>query len=202
MKSLTRLMILCITFLAASCAATSGPIESARITLPAQRIFQFGYSFVPPNEEGWKISQRNKFLLSLGKNGPLRNEVLLIHGAPLKIRESQLDKDFIQLIREVQAKDWDSPRYKILKHDVTSYAGKKTTCAHSHILLEDQDALTEAGNRIFMMREVLSLTCIHPKNLKIAINVTYSHRYPSGQRDPQILKRAAGVLNSVEFSDL
>lgn len=202
MKSLKRLMILCVTFLTASCVSSMGPVDNVKITIPAQRIFQFGYSFVSPNEDGWEISQHDQFLLSIGKYGSIKNEFLLIFGAPLKIRESQLDEDFIELVRELQANDWDPSRFKILKHDVTSYVGKKTTCAHSHMLLEDQNALTEAGNRVFMMREVLSLTCIHPQNSKIAIKVTYSHRYPSGQRDPQILERAAWVLNSVEFSDL
>lgn len=158
------------------------------------------YSFVPLNEEGWEISLREQYLLSIGKKDSINNEVYLIYGAPLKIPEHLLDKDFIQVIREQQTKDWSSSRYEILKHDVSSYVGKSTTCAHSYMQMEDQEALTYSGNRVFMLREALSLTCIHPQHSNIAVNVTYSHRYPSGQRDPQFLEKAEKVLNSVEFS--
>ena len=126
-----RLTIIYTTFLIISCTSINKPIENVKITVPVQRLYALGYSFIPPNEEGWEISQRQKFLLSIGKKDSVKNEIHLIHGAPLKIPEHLIGKDFIQMIKERQAKEWSSPRYSILKHDVSSYSGKNTTCAHS-----------------------------------------------------------------------
>jgi hypothetical protein len=201
-----RFAILSITFLTASCASISRPPENLKITLPAQRIFQLGYSLVPPNEEGWEISQRDRLLLSLGKLGTPRNEVIYLYAVVFKLKTFQSDEEFVGLVKEQHAMDTDSRRFKVLKHEVTSYVGKGTPCAHSHQLLEDHEALTEAGQRTYMLRETSSLTCAHPKNRdrewSLGVNVTYAHRYYTGHADPQFLEKAASVLQSVEFSDL
>lgn len=197
-----RWAIPCSLLILGGCAATSPPPEPTRITLPAQRISQLGYSLVPPNEDGWAISQRDRLLLALGKHGAHRNEVLVIHGAPFQLAAFQSDDDFVRLVRARQEKDTDPLRFKVVKHDVTSYPGKGTTCAHSHQILEDHEALTDAGSRVYMVREMLSLTCAHPQRRDVGINVTYSHRYHTGQRDPRLIERATGVLKSVEFSAL
>ncbi|MGH7356949.1 MAG: hypothetical protein ACRELS_20510 [Candidatus Rokuibacteriota bacterium] len=88
-----------------------------------------------------------------------------------------------------------------MKHEVTPGAGKGTTCARSHRLVEDSQALTEAGNRVYMLREMVGLHCAHPKDKRIAVTVMYSHRYYSGRRDPELLEKASAVLNSVAFAD-
>jgi len=202
MNLLKHLLSLCASLIIISCVPINKPIENVKITVPVKRLHAFGYSFVPPNEEGWEISQRAKFLLAIGKKDTAKNEVHLIHGAPLKIPEYLIDKNFIQMIKERQTKEWGSSRYKINKHDVTSYTGKNTTCAHSHMQLEDQEALTYSGNRVFMAREVLSLTCIHPKHPNVAVNVTYSYRHPFDQKEPKFIEKAEKVLSSIEYTSM
>lgn len=201
MKLLARFGSLGIAVLVGACAPVGTSPETTALTLPAQRIFQTGYSLIPPNEEGWVISQRDHLLLSLAKRGDRTNEVIIIFGAPFKLKEFQSNEDFVRLVKEGQEKDTDPLRFTVVKNDITSYAGMGTTCTRSHNLLEDHQALTDSGNRVDMIREMLSFTCAHPQDKRIGITVTYSHRYYKGQRDPQLLQRATRVLDSVEFSD-
>jgi hypothetical protein len=51
-----------------------------------------------------------------------------------------------------------------------------------------------------MLIEAYSLVCPHPQK-NIAIVVAYSHRYYSGQADPESAKKAATIFEAVEFRD-
>lgn len=196
----TRLAVLCVAILVTACASPARRPEEA--PLPGQRIFQRGYSFVPPDEKGWAISQRDTFLVSLAKRVDDTNEIVLVWGAVFKLPEFTSEEEFVRIVSDALKKDTDSVRFRLLKHEVTPGAGKGTTCARSHELVEDSQALTEAGNRVYMLREMVALTCAHPKDKRIGVRVMYSHRYYTGRRDPQLLEKASAVLNSVEFAEI
>lgn len=200
MKRSARWQILGLAVLVGSCAPTTATTQ--KIPLPPQRLFQAGYSLLPPNEEGWEVSQRDRVLLALGKHGSNRNEIAIIWGALFKLQPFKSDDEFVRLVRESREKDSDPRRFRVVKRDVTSYPGKGTTCAYSHEVLEDNPALTESGNRVDMIREMFGLTCAHTTNKQIGVTVNYSQRYYTGQRDPQLQHRATSVLTSVEFSAL
>lgn len=156
---------------------------------------------MPPSEEGWELSQRDAFLVSLGKRVGGTNEVVLVWGSVFKLPAFGSEAEFVRIVGDGMAGDEDPLRFRILRHEVTPRVGKGTTCAHSHRLVEDSQALTEAGNRVYMLREMVGLTCAHPKDKRIAVTVMYSHRYYTGRRDPALLEKAAAVLDSVEFTE-
>lgn len=200
MRLFIQFINLLLIFLLASCVSQESYVNPVELTLPAKRLQQYGYSFVPPNEQGWLVSQPSRMLITLQKHGSYANEILIIHGSPSLLRESQLDKDFISLITETQKEEWSEPRYTLSKHEVVPYNEKQNKCIKSTIVMEDSGALTESGSRIVMMREVYTLNCIHPGKPEIVINVTYSHRYPPGKREEGIINRATDFFNSVKFS--
>ena len=157
---------------------------------------------MPPAEKGWEMGQRDALLVSLARRVGGTNEIVLVWGAVFKLPAAVgSEAEFVRNVGEWLARDEDPLRFRVLKHEVTPFAGKGTTCARSHRLVEDSQALTETGNRGYMLREMVGLHCAHPKDQRLAVTVTYSHRYYTGRGDPELLRKASAVLDSVEFAD-
>jgi hypothetical protein len=69
------------------------------------------------------------------------------------------------------------------------------------MMAEDRGVVKGPEKLSMMILEAITLTCAHPKDNSIAINLVYSHRYYPGQSDPAFVDKASIVLNSLEFSD-
>lgn len=172
------------------------------IRIPPDRIAQKGYSLIPPNEKGWLVAGRNDYQLALVKKGANPDETFAIQAVPFRLSEFNTNEEFIRLIKEGQAKDTDSRRFKIVKHDVVSYPKIGTNCAKSHTVSEDRAAVKRSQKPGDMILEAMALTCAHPKDKNLGISVIYSQRYYPGQRDLAFAEQATTVLSSVEFMDL
>jgi len=52
-----------------------------------------------------------------------------------------------------------------------------------------------------MILEEIELTCRHPRNNSVAINISFSLRYYPGERDSLFSEKAMKVVDSVTFAD-
>ena len=172
------------------------------VQVPPERISQKGYSLVPLNEKGWLIAARNPYQLTIGKYGESRDETLAIQATLIKLQPFTTSEEFVRLVKEGQAKDATPGRFKMIKHEVIAYTAKGPNCVKTHMVTEDHAAVKRSEKIGYMVLEGLILTCAHPKNQSIGVNVTYSQRYYPEQKDSGFLEKALSVLNSVEFSDL
>ena len=105
---------------------------------------------------------------------------------------------------EVEKKNLEDPnRYTLKEHTVTAYTKKETKCALSHQVIEDKKALlAKSGERGPMIKEILSLVCVHPRQWDTAVNLTYSHRYQPGHRDSEFIDKANTIFESLAFKKL
>lgn len=184
--------------LISTACATTRPQE---IKLPPSRIFQTGYSVLPLNESGWLIGIRNQTRLVLGKKSENPDETYIVYATLVRIGPYTSKEDFLRVIKDSQEKD-NPQRFKIVKDELTAVTYKSTDCAKSHRVSEDNAAYRASGNTGVMTLESISLSCAHPKNKGIAIDVGFSQRYYSGHRDSAFSDKANAILNSLEFSDL
>ena len=197
MKPLQKAVVLCAIFVLASCATTRpSPPE---VKLPPERILQKGYSLMPLNEKGWVIEGRNAYTFAFGKLGANQDETFAIQAMFSRLPAYETNANFLQLIKDGQSKDTGSPRFEILKHDVTPFPMKGADCAESHMVIIDHNAARRSGNTGDMILEALSLICAHPSEKSVAINVVYSHRHYPGQDDPAFMEKGTAVLKSVEL---
>lgn len=173
-----------------------------KIQLPPERIVQKGYSLVPLNEKGWLIIGRNQYQLTLAKEGANTDESIVIQATPFRLPEFKSTEEFVRLIKEGQARDTNSERFDVKRHEVTAYPKKGSDCAKSYLMTRDNAALKRSGRSGSMILEALTLACANPKDRKIGISITYSHRYYPGQGDPEFMEKAMSVLNSIEFGEL
>lgn len=197
MKRLPWLGLLVVLLVVAACAPRLQEVQ-----VPPERIFRNGYSLVPLNERGWFIAGGNPYQLGIGKSGEGPDETLAIQAVLVKLPAFTTSEEFVRLVKEGQVKDTDPKRFKVIKHDSAAYPEKAPNCAKAYALAEDNAALKRSRLTGHMLLEMLALTCAHPKDNTIGVNVAYSHRYYPGQKDDRFLEKASSVLNSVEFGDL
>jgi hypothetical protein len=181
----------------------SGPCDSEHREFQHFRLFRSDYSFVPPIGGGWEFveggADADVSLLNFNGNGP--DEVNVLMAARLQAKVFTTDQELIEEITEVQKKDIGDPGRDILKlHKVTAYEHKKTRCVLSHRVLEDRQALLSNAERGFMLREILSLACVHPGKQDTVVALSYSHRYHPGHRDLEFEDNATAVFESLAFT--
>ena len=183
----------------------SGPCNPQDSELQRFRLFRENYSFVPPSGAGWKLHGKNADSdVGLQKNGAGPNELNTIFAVRYKVPLFKTDQELVTMIMEVEKKNLGDPnRYALKEHAVTAYMKKETKCALSHQVIEDKKALlANSGERSPMIREILSLVCVHPRQWDTAVNLTYSHRYQLGHRDSEFTDKANTIFDSLAFKKL
>ncbi|MBI3188257.1 MAG: hypothetical protein HYZ31_10400 [Gammaproteobacteria bacterium] len=199
MNHLKSYGILFTALILTSCALTRPQLPE--VNLPPERMLETGYSFVPLNEKGWMIAGRDSHQLALMKSGTHPDETFAVQATPYRLPAFKTSEEFINLLKAGQDKDTNSQRFNILKYEVTADTTKTSFCARTHMMAEDRGVVKGPEKLSMMILEAITLTCAHPKDNSIAINLVYSHRYYPGQSDPAFVDKASIVLNSLEFSD-
>ena len=197
MKLLNKLGVLILVLMIVSCAATKPSIPEVK--LPPERILLKGYSVMPLNETGWLIAGRNEYQFALAKYGMNPDETFALQGMISKIPAFNTNAEFLQVVRDGQAKDTDPKRFKITKHEVTLLPMAGVVCAKSHLITEDHAAVKRSNDSRDMILEALTLSCAHPSDKNFGIHVTYSHRHYPGNEDAAFVETGMSVLNSVEL---
>lgn len=200
MKLLQNLGIPCILLLITACAPMQLKLQT--IPIPPERIAQKGYSLVPPNEKGWVIGGRNPHQLALGKHGSNPDETFAIQTMLFRLPAFKTTQELALLVKDGQAKDTDLQRFKIIRHDVAVHPDKNADCVKSHTVTEDHGAVKRSGKAGVMILDALTLTCAHPKNKSVGVNVVYSQRHYPEQGDSGFIEKATTIFDSVEFTDL
>lgn len=182
-----------------SCAAMQPKFQD--VNVPPEKISLMGFSFLPLNEKGWKILGRNQYQIALAKYGENQDETFAIQTIPTKLPTYKTEDDLALIVKEGQIKDTDLKRFKIVNHDVKVYKEKGTDCVISHLETEDHAAAKKSWKIGYMILEVETLTCAHPKDKGIGVNLIYSHRYYPENKNEKFSEKAISVLNSIEFLD-
>jgi hypothetical protein len=196
-----RLLAVSVFTILLACGPGLRPLE-----LPPQRSNHSGFSFLPPNEEGWTVISRDGNALNLPRKGSNPNETYAISTDLWALPPLQSKADFINSVIAKEGQSEASgrpPRFKLLKHDVAPYPKKGDYCALSHVICEDRGAkLKHSGGLHLLVLEIVSLTCRHPSNGNVAIKVSYSHRHYPYHGDPSLSEKAQNLFQSVEFTEL
>jgi len=163
------------------------PAPSPELPFPPRRVFQNAYSFMPPDEPGWRVVARNAQQLAFARAGGRPDETFAIQGRVFRLPAYASPEEFVALIRKGLAEQAADPRYTALKHEVT---GDAASCARSHFVARDREIL---------VLEVRTRSCAHPKVPSLAVTLVYSHRYRPGDADPGLAEKAERLFSSVEY---
>lgn len=184
----------------AGCA--TNPQRPQELRNPTERIALQGYSLMPVNEPGWLVLARNGSQIALAKRGVRQDASIAIQGSRIQLPEFKSSDELIQAIRQTPATDSNSQRFNVSLHDVTLFRKQGQDCALRHVIAQDNAAVKRTTRPGFMVLEAISLTCPHPDDRRVGVNVAYSQRAYPGDRDAAFSEKAMTVLQGVEFSPL
>lgn len=190
--------VLCWVFLFSSCV-TDPLLQELR---SSERISQKGYSFIPLRGQGWVIGAPNPDQLTMSKRGETPDETFAIQGLLVKLPPFASTEELALFVNDSQTKGTDPERFKMIKHEVSAQHQKGTACAKSYALSEDVAPVKQSERAGHLFFETLTITCAHPRNPRIGVNVSYSHRSYAEHRDSRFVEHASWVLESMEFNDL
>ena len=185
---------------AACCAAAPNLPE---IPDSAQRMYVVGVSApLPQDKKGWYVAAHTPYNAGITKLGATKDATIVIEMQAFKLSPPQPGEDFAALVKEGQTKNSDPNRFTEQVHDVTPFKLGEAVCARTHGVSLDKQAKAPTGESTTLILEVYTLTCRHPEDPIVGINVTYSLRYHEGDRDPQLEQAAAAILDGVQFTPL
>jgi len=162
------------------------PAAPPELPHPPRRVFQNAYSFMPPDEPGWRVVARNAHQLAFARPGANPDETFAIQGRIFRLPAWGTGEEFVELIRQGLAQQAADPRYTTVKHDVRPDLSSQASCARSHFIAQDHQAVRKAATPEVMVLEVMARSCAHPKNRALAVTLVYSHRYYPGQADARL----------------
>lgn len=198
---LTLPLALLLLLTIASSAYAEVELDSQVVQVPPGRLFQKGFSLTPPNEKGWKITQRTPYQMMLDKSGKNPDEGFVIQAQIMKLPPFKSDEDFVQQVNEVQVNSINFSRLELLKYGLNRHKKTGKNCVRTRISAERPVASGKSSGKMEkIITEAVSLTCAHPKNKQVGINVTYTYRHYAGKNDPAFLENAGKLIDSLKFT--
>lgn len=191
---LAEMALFCLT---AGCAPVQGKLQEVR--LPPKRIVQLGYSLLPPDDRGWYVLRRTPTFVAIGKQGKGLDESIAIEASSHAL-SAPSSRDAAASVLPDPGADIAS-RFRQLALDAKT-DDERPDCKRVHSVYEDRAPARRSGGKGPMILETLLLTCAHPEDRALGIDVVYSHRYEPGQRDADFDAKAIGLLKAVQFTDV
>ncbi len=182
----------------------SGPCDPLNSEFQHFRLFREDYSFVPPSGQTWRLYGRNSESdMTMQEHGAGPDEANTVFVARYEVPALSTVQELVNLTIEAERKNLGDPnRYTLKEHEVNAYTEKDAICSLSRQVIYDNAALKRTGERTPMIREIMSLVCVHPSKKNMAINLSFSHRYHAERRDPDFIEKATAVFQSLAFSKL
>ncbi|UCH48428.1 MAG: hypothetical protein JSU95_01005 [Betaproteobacteria bacterium] len=166
----------------------------------SERLEQNGYSFMPPAETGWFITQRSANQVAIAKLGKVEGQTYLIEGAPMAVNELNEPSRLTDFVKQRDRRNFPGPRFRLREHEVSQIRIAGAQCALSQVVAEDRDPETGTNVVTAMLIETVGTVCIHPTNTNVAITLTLSHRSFPEDQDRAFKAYAQSLLETQQFS--
>jgi hypothetical protein len=194
MKPSIALPAILAAFLIAACASKSD--KSLRFDM---RGFSIAAPAAVEGEKPWSVVKRTPDLLVLGRPGEFESEIFIVQATVIRLPALPSPDALLQHIKAAQERELDPKRFRVLKHDLSLHPVGGESCALSHIDAVDRAIPSTTGPTANTILETLTLTCAHPKDRNIGINVTYSHQHFPEDKDPQFVERGSVILQGLRI---
>ena len=188
-------------------ACATGPqVNLPKMPPSVTRVYIDGASFEPPHAKVWYAEAHTRYLVALITPRANINETtaveIQLYKNPRPVSGPVSEADFVQQVRQEQDQNIDPKRFSLRAHEVTPAKLGKAVCARSYSLALDRAPHTASHSRKPMLLEISALSCLHPDDPRVGVNVSFSERYYPGDQDPDFKATAAKMLASVELSKL
>ncbi len=194
---LIRLATLCAaTLLLAACAP-----RMTELPQPPERLSQYGYSFMPLDEPGWKVGGRDGQRIILGRIGQSPDATVVIMAGNAPIPHFTSRAGFESYVRDkIHSDNHAGGRFTVQTEEIQPMHHDGADCMQAHVVSIDHQAKKRSGRKGAMSLELLQLTCRHPHDDGTATFLGYSQRAYPERRDPDFMHKGERLIDSLRFS--
>ena len=159
-----------------------------------------GVSVLPPQEPEWHIVRMTQSQLFLAKRSKTDGESYATVVWSYDLPHLDTEQDFLKVLSEGRAAEPQTGRNTNIKREENLVRGRGALCVHFHEVSEDNAAHVGTETKV-MVLEGSGYHCQHPKNKRIGVRMSYSHRHFAGNDDPAMETKANAFLDQVQFTD-
>jgi len=188
-----------VTFIAL-CALAGCALPGSGDPDLSKRLEQNGYSFMPPDQDGWFIADRSTNRVALAKAGRVEGQSYLIEGTHLALDEASTSTQLTRFTDDLLSRNLPPPRFRIRQHEISDTRIAGAQCALSHIVVEDRDPGVASNVVTAMLVESVGTICIHPTTPGLGISLNFTHSSFPEDRDKAFSSYAESVLRTQQFS--
>ena len=163
-----------------------------------------GFAVATPTDPEWFVATSNPRSGSMGRHLSADGEhtAVLVLSSELLVKPVETDSALLELARSRHAKL--SERWQIGKHEETIVRHAGTRCARhtlEAVQLEDKSPRKDAAkaneqrNSMF----VIGISCVHPTDSTMLVEVGVSERGRVTQRSPGVVRDAEQAIGSLSF---
>jgi hypothetical protein len=190
MKIAARIVSLCALLMVVACATLQ--------KLPP-RVTLGGFSLARPTGDEWMVKSQTADQVIYGKPG-YTGETIVLQATLIRPPNFKPGTELLRYAETVLRKDLDPVHFRILRLEVNPQDIQGESCALAR--LEAAERAVTGNSPVNSMLDVLTLTCVHPKDRSRGISVVYSHRHYPEDRDAQFDQAGAALLGTLKFEPL
>jgi hypothetical protein len=195
-----------------SCATSQ---EIRIIEEPPEKMYFDGFSLLTPNERGWLYTKSERaergLIAHRQKDGVGVNfletafaewdENYFIRAIIFAFPNFEKDEDFLEFVKEKLINNQYRARINMLERHQKPFKADGKNCIQDYFRGKDLKAKKSSGNTDPMILEVMNFICHHPSE-NAGLVFTYSYRYYSKNKDPDLKEKALAVLKNIEYSEI
>lgn len=161
-----------------------------------------GYGVTPPATDRWFVAMGTPRGGTMGRLEGDRSTAVLVLASELLPAPVESDAALLELTRARHGRIGE--RWTVHKHDETAVRHGGTRCAR-HVLEGREPEVrsprkdADKANAVRASLQVLGLSCIHPTDARLLVEVAVSERSERGGMSPEVQKDAEAVIASLVF---
>jgi hypothetical protein len=161
-----------------------------------------GYGVTPPASDRWFVAMGTPRGGTMGRLAGERSTAVLVLASELLPAPVESDAALLELARSRHARIGE--RWTVQKHDEMPVRHGGTRCAR-HVLEAREPEIrsprkdAEKANASRTSLQVLGISCIHPTEPRLLVEVAVSERPERGAMSPDVRKDAEAVIASLVF---
>jgi hypothetical protein len=181
-------------------AEAGAQLRAVPITVP-DTVYEFdGYSVVSPPGKDWFELQRDRNNALFGKKIASRTHAFIATAQSTPIAEKfQSPEQFLEYVSKA-ALEPDDKRNRLIENRVELDPAVGRYCVRFYTKALDRGALSARGFPLVL--ETYGVSCVHPGDPGLVVNVSYSERGQLAEDSPELLAEGARFVESLKFTDI
>jgi len=192
------------SFLCAAAAALPGnhlhaqQLRAVPVTVPGAVYELAGYSVAAPPGAGWFELSRDRNTVVFGKKLASRTHSFIATAISSPIAEKfSRPEDFRDFVSRFPAEP-EARRSRLIEHRVELEPDIGQFCVRLYTRAIDRGAINAEGRPLLL--ETLGVSCLHPVDPALAVNVTFSERGVLADASVELRAEGESFVSSLRFT--